>query len=130
MSAENDLLEAYREWRRLAEAEREAIKASNWSMLSAFQKALENIYGRISELSMAAREEWAESSCDRAAKEKSLQATIRELLVLGRGNQALLNVIREAAQVRLEQLNQAGLNLQRIKHSYGFTPPAAWNSFS
>jgi len=124
------MLEAYREWRRLAEAEREAIKASDWSLLSAFQKALENIYRQISKLSSAAREEWAQSGCDRAAKEKLLDATIRELLVLGRGNQALLNGVREAAQARLKQLDQAGLNLQRIKHSYGFTPPPAWSSFS
>jgi hypothetical protein len=130
MSAETALLDAYREWRRLAEAEKEAISASNWSLLSAYQKALENIYGRISELSQAAREEWAKSGCDCAAKEKTLEATVRELLVLGRCNQTLLNVICEAAQAKLKQLNEAGRNLQRLKHSYGFTQPTAWSSFS
>ena len=130
MSAENTLLEAYREWRRLAEAEKEAIRACNWSLLSACQKALENLRGRISGLSQAARDEWAKLGCDRAAKEKSLEATIRELIVLGRCNQTLLNAVREAARARLRQLDEAGRNLQRIRHSYGFAPPPAWSSFS
>ena len=130
MSAEHILIEACREWRRLAEAENEAIQTGNWSLLAAFQKALDNIYNHISELSSAARQEWMNSGCDRAAKEKSLQATIRELLVLGHSNQTLLNAVCEAAQARLKQLNEAGRNLQRIKHSYGITHPPAWSSFS
>jgi hypothetical protein len=130
MSAENILIEAYREWRRLAEAENEAIKTGNWGLLLAFQKAVENIHNHISGLSSAAREEWAKSGCDRAAKEKSLEVIIRELLVLGRCNQTLLNAVHGAAQTRLKQLNEAGRNLQRIKHSYGLTHPSAWSSFS
>lgn len=130
MNAEQAMFEAYREWHRLAKAEKEAICTSNWGLLTAFQKALENIYGRISELSAAARDEWAKSGVDSAAKEQLLDATVHELLVLGRSNQALLNAATEAAQARLTQLNEAGRNVQRLKHSYGFPPPTAWSSFS
>lgn len=130
MSAEQDLLAAYREWRRLAEAEKEAICARNWGLLAAFQAALKNICGRISGLAQAARIEWAAAGCDRAAKERQVAAVLRELTVLEHRNQALINAMREAAQARLQQLNQAGHNLQRLKQSYAFAPPPAWSSFS
>ena len=130
MNVERDLTEAYQEWRRLAETEGEAIGAGNWSLVSACQKALQHLQERISRLSSAVREEWLKSGCRRAAKEERLKATITELIRLEQRNQTLLQAMKEATRVKLDQLNQAGRNLQQIQRSYGMDRPAGWSSFS
>ena len=130
MNAETALLEAYREWRRLAETEGEAIRTCNWSLCAACQKALQHLRDRITALMPGLRAEWSQRGCNRAAKQQSLDETILELIRLGRRNQTLLDAVREAAQTKLKQLNQARGNLQRLKQSYHFTQPPAWSSFS
>ena len=130
MNAECDLTNAYQEWRRLAEAEGEAIGECNWSLVTACQAALKQLQARISQLSLAARKEWAKSNCDRAAKEKALDSTIHELIHLERRNQTLLGAIQEVTRAKITQLNQAGQNLKQIQRSYGSVHPTAWTSFS
>ena len=51
MNATDDLTAAYQEWRRLAEAEGEAIRVCDWGLVSACQKALQLLQGRITRLS-------------------------------------------------------------------------------
>ena len=68
MSAESDLREAYREWRRLAQAEGQAIRAANWSLLSACQKALALLREHITTLLPKVQQEWTEAQVDPAAR--------------------------------------------------------------
>ncbi|HUA39665.1 MAG TPA: hypothetical protein VMA35_14825 [Candidatus Sulfopaludibacter sp.] len=119
MSAERQLAEAYREWRHLAEIEGESITGRNWTLVAACQKALQDLQGRISRLTPAARNEWPKSDRERAVRERALNAVIRELIGLERRNQTLLNGLREAARLKLGQLAQAGRNLEQIQQSYG-----------
>lgn len=130
MKAERDLQEAYREWRRLAEAEGEAIRTGNWSLCAACQKALQNLRERITALMPAVREEWSQPGCDRAAKQQSLDATIRELIHLQQRNKTLLQAVREATRVKLNQLGEARLKLKQLRQSYAMTSRSAWSSFS
>jgi DNA anti-recombination protein RmuC len=130
MNTDHELTEAYKEWRRLAEAETEAIQTCNWSMLAACQKSLRNLQRHITELTEASKAEWEKLGSGRSAKSKHLDATIRELIDLERRNHTLLNSIRENAQQQLEQLDRAGRNLKRIHRSYSGELPNAWNSFS
>jgi ElaB/YqjD/DUF883 family membrane-anchored ribosome-binding protein len=130
MSADRDLNEAYQEWRRLAEAEGEAIRTCNWNLLSACQKALHGLQQRIVVLSEAARREWSRLGTERLVRQKTLEATVRELIELERNNETLLNSVREAAREKIEQLDQAGRNLKRIRRSYVRECPTAWTSFS
>ncbi len=130
MNPERDLTEAYQEWRRLAEAEGEAIGAGNWGLISACQKALQNLQEKISRLSPAVREEWSKSGDNLAAKDGALKATLQELIHLEQRNQTLLAAIQEATRIKLEQLGQAGRNLKQLQRSYGLERPAAWTSFS
>ena len=66
----------------------------------------------------------------RIAREKQLDATVRELIELERRNNTLLGAIRENARQQLEQLDRAGRNLKRIHRSYSGELPNAWTSFS
>lgn len=130
MNAERQLVEAYGEWRHLAEIEGEAIGARDWMMVAASQTALRHLQERISSLSPTVREEWSKRGDERVVKERGLTAIIHELIGLERRNQTLLNSLQEAARLKLNQLDQAGRNLKRIQRSYGSTDPTAWTSFS
>jgi hypothetical protein len=130
MNAGRDLTEAYQEWHRLAEAEGEAIGARNWNLVSAYQKAIQHLQDRITQISPAAREEWSKPGGRRAANEAVLKATIHELIRLEQCNQTLLGAMKAAMQVKLDQLDQAGRNLKQIQRSYGAGCPTGWSSFS
>ncbi len=130
MNAEHDLTEAYQEWRGLAETEGEAIGAGNWNLVSACQKALQQLQERISRLSPAVRAEWSKLGGKRAVQQGILNATIHELIRLEQRNQTLLQSIQEATQVKLDQLGQAGRNLKHIQRSYRLDHPVGWTSFS
>jgi hypothetical protein len=129
MNAERELSAAYDEWRRLAEAEGQAIQTCNWSLLSACQNALKTLQQRCSELSELARGEWKKLGPTGIAKQKKLNATIHELVALEHRNGILLKAIRESAQEKLEQLGDAGRNLKRIQRTYSGESTAAWISF-
>ena len=130
MSAEKDLFDAWNEWRRLAEAEGESIRARNWSLVAACQAALAQLQPRITRFTEAARREWSQAGADRTAREKKFQAVVEELIRLQLRNAALLAAIKAATKEKLKHLGQAGRNLKHIRRSYGESAPAAWSSFS
>ena len=112
MNIERDLTEAYQEWQRLAETEGEAIGARNWNLVSACQKAIQQLQARISRHSPLTRNEGSRSGANRAVKEGVLNATLHELVKLERRNQTLLSAIQEATREKLDQLGRAGRNLK------------------
>jgi len=130
MSAESDLREAYREWRRLAQAEGEAIRAANWSLLSACQKALGLLREQITGLLPRVQQEWTEAQVDKAARQEEINQILRGLIEIARRNQILLSGMREAARVKLETLGEAAKNLKQLRRSYGQTSLSTWQSFS
>jgi len=129
MNADRDLHQACQEWRRLAEAEGEAIRAGNWLVVHDCQNALRDLQPRLSELNLQARQEWSRQGCEQE-KDKNLLTVIHSLIELERRNYTWLNVRREAARAHLDQLEQAGRDLKRIRHSYAPAQHATWSSFS
>ena len=130
MNATDDLTAAYQEWRRLAETEGEAIRVCDWGLVSASQKALQHLQERITQLSPLAKHEWAKRGARGAAERRALKAAVCELIKLQRRNQTLVHAICETTRAKLEELNQAGQNLKRLRSSYGAAQPAGWCSFS
>ena len=130
MSAEQALLNAYSEWRRLAKAEGKAIKLRDWNFLLECQQTLKKFQALITQLTFAARREWKKSGTDFTAKEKNIHAVVAELIELGQRNKISLQLAREAAQAKREQLAAAGRNLKRLQLSYVSTRASAWTSFS
>jgi hypothetical protein len=129
MNADQQLKQACDEWRRLAEAEGEAIQRCNWSLLAACQKSLQNLQQRITQFSKAARADWKKLGAARVAKEKELRAAIRELMSLEHRNSTLLTAVRHGTHQRLEQLHHASRKLSRIQHSHRSKNAAAQVSF-
>jgi hypothetical protein len=130
MSAEQALLKAYAEWRRLAEAEGRAVRRRDWKFLLECQQALKKIQPLITLLTFAARKEWKLSGADCAANEEVLRAVVQDLIELGRRNRKLLQAARESALAKRDQLDQASRNLKRLQTSYLAQRPADWTSFS
>jgi hypothetical protein len=130
MSAENQLQDAYREWRRLAETEGDAIRNRNWPLVSDCQNALQQLQPQIVRHTQQAQAEWTRLGAGRAGKEKSFRAMVLELIEIESRNKELLDQVRQVAQTRLGQLSQASHTLRQVQRSYAPAQPTAWTSFS
>jgi len=130
MNADRQLQEAYKEWRRLAETEGEAIRSSNWLLVADCQTALQQLQPQILTRIQNAQEEWGRLGIDRAAREQTYRGVVAELIEIERRNSASLNAARETALTQFAQLEQAGHTLRQVQRSYSPTPAAAWSSFS
>jgi hypothetical protein len=126
MNAESELFHAYREWRRLVQAEHKAIQTRNWDLLSDCHLAIKDFQVHVTGLTQEARAEWQRTGCNLAQKEAQLQVVVTELIDLTRQNQSLLQSTRLAARRQLDQLGTAGKNLKLLQRSYGFVP-TAWS---
>ena len=124
MNTDRDLQHSYREWRRLAEAEGEAIRAGNWMLVFDCQNALRQLQPRIVRQTEAARREWAALGLDPKTMECELDTMIHSLIELESRNNSLINARRCVAHEELAKLEQASLTLRRIQRSYA--PAVPW----
>jgi hypothetical protein len=123
MNTDRDLQHSYHEWRRLAEAEGEAIRAGNWMLVFDCQNALRQLQPRIVRQTEAAHREWAALGLDPGAMEQEMETMIHALIELESRNNSLINARRCLAQEELAKLEQASLTLRRIQRSYA--PPVS-----
>jgi len=130
VNAESQLNQALQEWRRLAEAEGEAIQLCNWPLVSECQNALRDLQPRILEFSRSAREQWANLGSQRHGKQEALRQALGGLIEIESRNYARLTALRQTAMARLEQLETASRTLRQVHRSYAPKAPAAWSSFS
>jgi hypothetical protein len=125
MKADHPLADACKEWRRLAQAEGEAIRTLNWPLALDCQQALQQLQPRMLRQIEAARQEGSQPGVDRAAREESFRAAVAELIDLETRNSTLLDHVRQTGRSQLSQLEHAGRTLRRVKHSYLAHDPAA-----
>jgi hypothetical protein len=118
MNTDRDLQHSYQEWRRLAEAEGEAIRAGNWMLVFDCQNALRQLQPRIIRQTEAARREWTALGLDPGAMECELDSMIHVLIELESRNNSLINTRRCLGQEELAKLEQASLTLRRIQRCY------------
>jgi hypothetical protein len=130
MSASEQLHEAYREWRRLAEAEGEAIRTNNWSRVQECQKSLHSLQPAIIRFSQEARNEWVQLGRDISSEENTIRLLIGELIELERRNSAWLSDMQKAVQTQLNQLQHTGHTLRQVQRSYAPASGSSWTSFS
>jgi len=130
MSADQQLLDAFEEWRRLATAEGEAIRARNWLLAADCQKALRQLQPLIVHYTQEAQKEWQRQGVDYGEKQNSFRELISRLMDIESQNGALLAAVQSSAQVRLDQLQQASRTLKQVQRFYAPRPPAAWSSLS
>ncbi len=130
LNAERELFGACREWRRLAEAEGEAIRTGNWELCAACQKSLQQLRDRMSALMPAVRAEWRQAGADRVARMQAFDDTIHQLITLERRNHTRVKALRAAAHAKIQQLNQTRIKLKQLRQAYGFARRPAVTSFS
>ena len=118
MNPDRDLQHSYQEWRRLAEAEGEAIRAGNWMLVFDCQNALRQLQPRIVRQTEAAHRECAALGLDSKALEYEMDAMIHSLIELESRNHSLIDARRCLAQEELAKLELASLTLRRIQRSY------------
>ena len=122
MTADIDLLHAYREWRRLAQAEAKAIQTRNWSLLSDCHLAIQDYQSLVGRLTEAARAEWRLAGCNLAEKEQNLRVLVSDLLELTRQNHGRMQATLARTRDNIDQLGEAGKNLRRLRRVYGGVP--------
>jgi hypothetical protein len=131
MNAETDLLDACREWRRLAEAEGESLTGRNWKLVAACQIALAKLQPRITRLLQLRLQEKLQSGSDCDLKsDDRIQTVFADLIRLEQQNAVNLARLRLDAVEKLQQLELANRNLHCIQRSYARPPSAAWCSTS
>lgn len=130
MTAERELHNIYAEWRRLAEAEGEAIRASNWEFVADCQRALAQLRPTIDSLTERVRKEPAPPISNDIARAGTFRSTVLELIELERRNLAWLQQRRQNLSTHVEQLSRSSRNLRGIQRSYAPPIPAAWTSYS
>lgn len=130
MSAHQCLAALYADWRRLTEAEGEAISRAAWSRVADCQRAKAELRSRI----LAATTEWEaqRSSLDPAGAEEEprLRALVAELISLESRNQQRLANQYEQARLSQAVLDRASSNLRQIRRAYAPSPRLAWQSYS
>jgi len=130
MNAESELMHAYREWHRLALAERKAIQTRNWDLLADCQLAIKDYQSLVGNLTQKARTEWRLAGQDQTEKEKSIHVFINGLIELTRQNQLMLQSARTTAQERIGQLGEARRNLKLLQRSYQSESDTSWTCVS
>ncbi len=130
MSAQANLLELYRDWRRWTEAESEAIQAGDWRKVKFCQSAKSELQPQILRGTQDAQMECARSGSDRGAMEKTVRSIVNELIYLETRNGEFLAEQRAGTEAEMEEMGRSGRNLSRIQKSYAPGGPAAWESYS
>jgi ElaB/YqjD/DUF883 family membrane-anchored ribosome-binding protein len=130
MDTESELGATFREWRRLAEAKGQAIRARNWAFVRDCQNALQCLRSRIDSVAEDARRHWILLGPDGASRRQALRAAVRELIDIERRNQQSLERHRDRLAAEGERLKQAGQNLRQLRKTYARALPSNWCSYS
>jgi hypothetical protein len=113
----------YAEWRRLTEAEAEAIECGAWDLVSVHQAAKSELRDAIVD---------AEEACGpfEGDEEARRRQVIAELICLETRNHEALTRRRCAAQSEQAGLDRRRQDLRRIQRSFGLRQEPVWQSYS
>ena len=125
-----DLKLALTEWRRLTDAEGQAIRAGNWMLVAECQNALAKLRSRIDRLSPSDTPATPQSGTKPLRLSPDLRGSILELIELQRQNLASLQERRRRLSEHVENLTSAGRNLRSIQRSYSTRAAGSFSSYS
>lgn len=106
------------EWRRLALAEGEGIRAGDWTLVAECQSALRRLQTSLGPRLERARGRWAEPEVQREKNEIELRATLASLQEIERQNLRCLAARRRRLSEQVGQSLQSSRNLRRLQESY------------
>ncbi len=129
MSAHDDLLGVYEQWRTWSEAEGEAIQAGAWPQVARCQDAKLKLQSRI----LTATEAWQSENPNRGQEgtvDPQVRRVVSELILLEVRNSEWVAEQRRQAHRDRDQLGQSRRNLRQIQRAYAASPRALWQSYS
>lgn len=129
MHTQYDLIELYSQWRRLTEAEGEAINQGRWQDVDHQQALKQELKDRI----LLATENWQSDypvRLTQAEYDRRFRAIISELIVMESANHATLCARREALQQERGRAGQTLQNLRGLNRTYGRQQQTCWHSYS
>jgi len=130
MSAANDLMALYQEWRTLTEAEGEAILSATWPQVNRCQTAKFQLQSRILAAHDLFQAELAAHGLDPQEHEAQYRKTVADLILLEERNGGFLEAQRKQACEQIRSLGRTKQNLRKVHRAYSGAREAAWNSYS
>lgn len=110
------------EWRRLTEAEHDAIADDNWTQVHRQQRCKDELKARISSAVAALKEDVLNFA--------RFRPLVRELMTLETDNARLVALRREVAEGALAESGRAVGHLRGLSRAYGAAADANWSSYS
>jgi|SRR5579862_1044224 len=130
MDPEAELRAALSEWRRLAEAVGQAIRAGNWSFVAECQNAISQLRPAIDLITKQNPRISGASGPAPGGLKIAARAIALDLIELERRNLATIQARREKLAAHVAELCRASHNLRGIQRSYSRPSPAGWSSYS
>lgn len=130
MSARQQLLSLYEQWRTLTEGETQAIHRGDWDGVHGFQDAKRDLQPGIFRQTEHALEELGRDAQVKADFDDQLRRIVNTLILLEQRNGTLIAERKEACRQEMDQVEQGQRNLTKIHKSYGNRREAVWNSYS
>lgn len=121
-----ELLELYREWKRLTEDEGAAIAASNWPAVGACQKAKQDLQPRIIRATDAAKH----APGGGTDFEPTIRECVNELIQLEMRNSQELGKRLATAEQEKNGLERTSHRLKQVQKSYSGKRGSVWDQYS
>jgi hypothetical protein len=123
MSARDPIFSACEKWRDLTTTEGRAIEASDWVVVAECQREKKHLQSVLTGLSGPPKPGWATGAPRFAEMLDAVRVLAAELIAMETRNANLLARKREAALTARGELERSGMNLRRIRGSYGGLEP-------
>lgn len=130
MSAFQELSRLYQEWRRLSEAEGEAIRRHEWPAVEECQEAKYKLRSGITMATELYQSDLAHPGGDPLAYDRQFRGIVAELIQLEERNGKWLEDQRRQAREQQADLARTTANLRQVRRAYASDKAAAWTSYS
>jgi hypothetical protein len=130
MSAFQELNGLYQEWRRLSEAEGEAIRRGEWPAVEQCQEAKYKLQSCITMATEVYQSDLAHPGGDPLDYDRQFRGIVADLIQLEERNGKWLEDQKRQAREQLEELARTSSNLRLVRRAYASGRSAAWSSYS
>ncbi len=130
MTAKQTLVELYQEWRRLTEAEGEAIRQASWTQVDYYQTAKRKLQPQIVTVTEQFQDELPPAGPERAEGEQFFRKQLGELIQLEVQNGSSISSHRAQLEAERAKTDQSRRNLRQLREYYAPNRCANWQSYS
>ena len=130
MSPFQELTRLYQEWRRLSEAEGDAIRRNEWPVVEDCQGAKYRLQSGITVATELYQSDLDHSGADPLDYDRQFRGIVAELIQLEERNGKWLEDQRRKAREQQEELARTTASLRQVRRAYASGKSAAWTSYS